>query len=326
MSKQPQGQSSIPRKERQTTGSNNTRMDVKKQHVSSGAGNDLIANPTYDRKNICYCLATKHDFVTNCMNCGYILCSTDANKTTQNSPLMDNDLQYLPCPFCQNKCYLPISLSSSTAGPSSSSSSSNYSQKLQNHLLFDEDRRKAYELKDRLLVYDREYAQRTVVYDAQGDYYNHAGAQWLSEEEKKRLIAKEERRMERNKNNTRGKGAHRVNINFDVMGRRIVEVNDPELDDDEDEDEDGIETHGTKRENQEKARERVCAAILDERDDFPHPSQQGGHSGINHQQEEEGQRTEQEGSSRSISEVASNDLAYKNSKAGEVYRQLKSRG
>jgi hypothetical protein len=129
MSKQPQGQSSHPRKERPAgNNNNNTRMDVKKQAASSCAGNDLIAHPTYDRKNICYCLATKHDYVTNCMNCGYILCSTDANKTTQNAPLMDNDLQYLPCPFCHNKCYLPISL---TTGPSSSST--NYSQKLQNH-------------------------------------------------------------------------------------------------------------------------------------------------------------------------------------------------
>jgi hypothetical protein len=175
-----------------------------------------------------------------------------------------------------------------------------------------------------LLVYDREYAQRTVVYDAQGDYYNHAGAQWLSEEEKTRLIAKEERRMERNKKNTRGKGAHRVNINFDVMGRRIVEVNDPELDDDEDEDEyeeDGIDIPRTKRENQEKVRERVCAAILDERDDHQEEGSHATGKGDNHHQ----QQHEEEGS-RSISEVASNDLAYKNSKAGEVYRQLKSRG
>lgn len=57
----------------------------------------------------------------------------------------------------------------------------------------DESTVRAYELKDKLLQFDRETAKRTQVLDAQSDYYT--SSTWLDEEEKAAIDAKEKARM-----------------------------------------------------------------------------------------------------------------------------------
>eukprot|EP00540_Astrosyne_radiata_P005819 CAMPEP_0116864250 /NCGR_PEP_ID=MMETSP0418-20121206/24713_1 /TAXON_ID=1158023 /ORGANISM="Astrosyne radiata, Strain 13vi08-1A" /LENGTH=81 /DNA_ID=CAMNT_0004499441 /DNA_START=87 /DNA_END=335 /DNA_ORIENTATION=- len=48
--------------------------------------------------------------------------------------------------------------------------------------------------KQRLLRFDREFAQRTVVLDDQADYFNHQTSTWLSEEEKAEATELESKR------------------------------------------------------------------------------------------------------------------------------------
>jgi hypothetical protein len=50
--------------------------------------------------------------------------------------------------------------------------------------------------KERLLRYDREAAQRTVVVDDQADYYSNATSVWLTENERNEAAAQEKQRQE----------------------------------------------------------------------------------------------------------------------------------
>ena len=51
---------------------------------------------------------------------------------------------------------------------------------------------KAWQHKERLLRYDRESAERTVIYDDQADYYSNQTSSWLTEEEQIDAEAKDE--------------------------------------------------------------------------------------------------------------------------------------
>ena len=58
---------------------------------------DSISN--IDIGNFCNCMATRHQFLYNCISCGLILC--DKNKNIKS------DIIY--CPFCSNLITLPMS-------------------------------------------------------------------------------------------------------------------------------------------------------------------------------------------------------------------------
>jgi hypothetical protein len=126
---------------------------------------------------------------------------------------------------------------------------------------------RAYEMKDRLLQFDQEHAQRTKVYDAQGDYYNAAGnMSWLSEQERNRLESVEKKRRELL--NSRSRIGRKVNIVFNIAGQRVVDV-DPYLDldlDGQDEDAESVDEKTIAEMTNELRRIQVCKAILDERD------------------------------------------------------------
>lgn len=53
----------------------------------------------------------------------------------------------------------------------------------------------AWQLKERLLQYDRESAVRTTVSDDQAEFYNHASSVWLTQEERTQATRQEEERM-----------------------------------------------------------------------------------------------------------------------------------
>jgi hypothetical protein len=72
--------------------------------------------------------------------------------------------------------------------------------------------------KDKLLHFDRTHASRTRVMDDQADYFS--SSHWLSPEE---IAAAEEKEEKRIQDSCRKKN---VTVNFDIMGRRIMEVTD----------------------------------------------------------------------------------------------------
>lgn len=213
----------------------------------------------------CKCMATKHEFVTNCTECGYIICEQDCSpelilsgasvpikkqsnnppqKNAQTKPVRMSPNKEIFCLFCRAHCLLPITAD----------------EALSNGL--DDTTVTAYRMKDKLLQFDREHAQRTRVYDAQGDYYASA---WLSDKEKEAILEKDRKRVERQYHS---KKARKVTIRFDVAGNRIVEMTD----EDEDLQEESVafvEDNDYKAESMtaEMKGMTICRPFLDERDD-----------------------------------------------------------
>jgi len=77
---------------------------------------------------------------------------------------------------------------------------------------------KAYQLIQKLLLFDKENTIRTSVHDAQGDYYESSGSMWLTEDEKKEIMRREALRKEKSKRVQ----DRRIDIRFDLEGRRVV--------------------------------------------------------------------------------------------------------
>jgi len=77
---------------------------------------------------------------------------------------------------------------------------------------------KAYKLVQKLLVFDKENTIRTSVHDAQGDYYESSGSMWLTEDEKIEIMRREALRKEKSKRIKE----RRIDIRFDLEGRRVV--------------------------------------------------------------------------------------------------------
>jgi hypothetical protein len=92
----------------------------------------------------------------------------------------------------------------------------------------------AYELKDRLVEYDRDSASRTKVIDDQNDYYDILQANaWLSDEERQDMASRM-RMLEAEEQET----SSSMVVTFDVFGRRsaapcIVVVHDDEEEEEE---------------------------------------------------------------------------------------------
>ncbi len=111
-------------------------------------------------KVVCGCFGTQHKALNNCLRCGRISCEREG---------------YDYCPFC--RYMVPEHRSSSTMAHSTTSNDN-----------------EAWEQKERLLQYDREFAQRTVILDDQADYYNRATSNWLNESEQRQAQQQEQER------------------------------------------------------------------------------------------------------------------------------------
>lgn len=83
----------------------------------------------------------------------------------------------------------------------------------------------AYRLKDRLLVFDKENAKRTQVFDMQADYYE--SATWLTVEEKEIIDAREKKRREKY-----NKTKRITHFNIDLTSGEVVEGVSSDSDDD----------------------------------------------------------------------------------------------
>ena len=107
-------------------------------------------------KVICGCFGTTHKALTNCLHCGRISCIKEG---------------YGYCPHCSH-------LIEQFAVTSNSG----------------EEFDKAMLHKERLLKYDAESTQRTVVFDDQADYFQNSTSTWLTENEQHEARSKDEQR------------------------------------------------------------------------------------------------------------------------------------
>lgn len=133
----------------------------------------------------CGCLSTRHPFIGSCLSCGYLACEVEGPLTSKG----------FSCLFCDGMILPPLSAEDILTRPE----------------LANEATIKAYQLKDRLLVFDKEHAKRTHVHDAQADYYE--SSTWLTEEEKKAIDEKEKRREKYLPSN------RRIRVAYDIASR-----------------------------------------------------------------------------------------------------------
>jgi activating signal cointegrator 1 len=118
-------------------------------------------------KVVCGCFGTMHKALNNCLHCGRISCEREG---------------YDYCPFCS---YMVYEHRSNATTYSNSDTATN------NH-----NNNEAWEQKERLLQYDREFAQRTIILDDQADYYNRTTSNWLNEHEQQEAQQQEQQRTD----------------------------------------------------------------------------------------------------------------------------------
>ncbi|KAH9295843.1 hypothetical protein KI387_039431, partial [Taxus chinensis] len=139
------------------------------------------------RGKACDCQARRHKLVTNCLSCGKVICEQTGEG---------------PCSFC---------------GALVLREGSNFAGLDEVALPLSEAEVKAEAFKNRLVEYDRNASERTLVIDDQSDYYEHEGNDWISEEEKQLLLKKQEE-IEEAEQARRNK----VVVTFDLVGRKVV--------------------------------------------------------------------------------------------------------
>ena len=133
----------------------------------------------------CGCMGTKHLCRTNCMNCGRIFCEKELTDF---------------CLVCGEVLLDPLTANEVSEDPS-----------------IDSKILSAYQLKDKLLIFDRENVKRTQVHDAQADYYE--SATWLTHDEKRKIDENERiRRKAMNKRNSNMS----INLNINKSGYGYV--------------------------------------------------------------------------------------------------------
>ena len=279
----------------------------------------------------CNCMASRHTLTSSCTGCGWICCEENCTLIT--------------CPHCSSDLLPPMSADELQATLQSSGQS------------IDESKLAAYRLKDKLLQFDKENAKRTHVHDAQGDYYE--SSTWLTEEEKADIDRREARRRQQRLEQQRKSGRRKVNIRFDIAGRRIV---DYEVEEEGEEVEGGQDADGeyefTGGEQHESGNATVEVDFLAYRDDLPGAATHGAINRVDYLQSVQKtspspsiqserpnvsqtassaestakQPSTADGNGDSFDDTCVSTLAYENvglelsaGKAGEVYRAMKKR-
>eukprot|EP01018_Ginkgo_biloba_P038501 Gb_33235 [translate_table: standard] len=139
----------------------------------------------------CDCQARRHKLVSNCLSCGKIICEQEGEG---------------PCSFC---------------GALVLCEGSNYAGLDKTAFPLSEAEAVAEAFKNRLVDYDRNAAERTIVIDDQSDYYEIEGNTWISEEEKQ-LLRKKQEEIEEAECARRKK----VIVTLDLVGRKVVMTED----------------------------------------------------------------------------------------------------
>lgn len=129
----------------------------------------------------CDCQAAKHKLLGNCLQCGKISCEEEGEG---------------PCLFCGSDPR------EEWIGPSDS----------------DESLRKATERRDRLLEFEKNRSERTLVLDDQEDYFTYEENRWLSDSERE-SIRKQAEEYKRQKEESK----HKISFTIDLANRQLVE-------------------------------------------------------------------------------------------------------
>lgn len=143
----------------------------------------------------CFCQASKHGLINNCLRCGRIVCEQEGPG---------------PCLFCGNLVYPP---DTDITGLVS-----------ETHLEYQKQMtpksaewKQAMEQRDRLLEYDRTSERRTKVIDDENDYFS-SNSTWLSKEEREKM-----KKHEMDLKALRDQSRLNKKITFDFSGRKLVE-------------------------------------------------------------------------------------------------------
>jgi hypothetical protein len=174
--------------------SNKSQGDV---HVNSMKSLSIKTNTkTTENGEIVYircgCMGSRHKYISSCSNCGRIVCESEHPPP-------------YPCVVCGVEVLNPMTAEQAfEAG-------------------FDEALVKSYKQKDKLLVFDREHAARTHVYDDQADYYE--TSTWLTEEEKISIDLREKKRRDKYKRINK-----KTTLSLDVSAMNFVEDFDDDYD------------------------------------------------------------------------------------------------
>ena len=209
---------------------------------------------------ICGCNGSRHSNPKpwNCIECGRILCHIELSKS-------------------ENKC---VDCGALVTIPLSSQEIEIKSNDNDKNIL------KAYQLKDKLLNFDRSYTKRTKVFDSDSDYYESA---WLSSEEQEILLLKEKKRKEKLKNLGRDKG---FIVSMDAAGR--LQVNNVK--------EDGLENSDN-----------------EDYDEDNNTNNNNDNDILRIRNETEKQKQKE------LEDIKSNSLLLRKTAAGSLYRNLKER-
>ncbi|XP_054756269.2 activating signal cointegrator 1-like [Lytechinus pictus] len=161
----------------------------------------------------CECQAHKHALVSNCLECGRVVCSQEGSG---------------PCLFCGA---LVCNKEEQEILARNSKKSDKLRKKLMGETLVNGDAPpqkpsgknpssidRAIAHKDKLIEFDKTSVRRTKVHDDQSDYFSSDTNQWLSTKERTELKKREEDLREK-------KHGSRLNKNFtlDFAGRKVVE-------------------------------------------------------------------------------------------------------
>ena len=147
----------------------------------------------------CGCQSTVHAFLSSCFLCGRIICEVEGPFNCFNC----------------NAAFVPT-----ITGDEAEAAG------------YGQDTVHAYRQKDKLMVFDKEHAKRTKVFDAQADYYE--SSTWLTEEEKEELKARDKKRREKYRPTKK-----RSKLTLDLVKRRVMEASSSSDELDVGEDDDG---------------------------------------------------------------------------------------
>ncbi|CAK0878365.1 unnamed protein product [Prorocentrum cordatum] len=144
----------------------------------------------------------RHPVLTNCLNCGKVVTESEG---------------WGPCLFCGNPLEMGVGrsvLHGDDRGYLGGATKSAQEEEERNRSF-----ERAKETKDRLLNYDRNSKQRTVVYDDATDWYSESINPWLNERQREDAMQKAKQQEQRKQDEKR-----KIHCSIDIFGRTIVDT------------------------------------------------------------------------------------------------------
>jgi len=190
----------------------------------------------------CGCLATQHSLITNCLNCGRIICDEEGvgpcftcknfveSRQQQIKWLQTRTNQVLTQQVDMGKKktgpeHVPMKYSTKLAPNSNQHDIKSHFPDLMDagpskiQVTLDETLSKAQTQLDTLLQYDKTSAQRTRVYDAAQDFNQIVHDKWATPEQRAEALRRHQLRQQEYEESRR-----RINVSFEVINGRVVAV------------------------------------------------------------------------------------------------------